>query len=118
MEVATRRNTVRQLAQTGASNRQIATQLGISKDTVARDLSQLGDPRAPLAQRLAHRAAQAEEAVSQLSAAVQAVVEARPAYTLTDDATAQRWCAELRAAADQLLAQADHFADCYPCATG
>ncbi|MCY0926907.1 hypothetical protein OTB20_11970 [Streptomyces sp. H27-H1] len=117
-EVATRRTTVRQLAQTGASNRQIATQLGISKDTVARDLSQLGDPRAPLAQRLAHQATQAETAVSQACAAVQAVAEARPAHTLTDEETARRWCGALRAAADQLAEQADAFADYYPCATG
>lgn len=115
--VAERRTRVRQLAQTGASNRAIADQLGVSKDTVARDLSQLGDPRASLAQRLAHRVAHAEETVSQACAAAQAVANADPAHTLTDDATAARWCGALREAAALLLAQADAFADYYPCAT-
>ncbi|KOU48996.1 hypothetical protein ADK55_19205 [Streptomyces sp. WM4235] len=109
---------MRQLAQGGASNRQIAAQLGVSKDTVRRDLSQEDAPATTVAQRLAHRAAQADTAVSQACAAARAVVEARPAHTLADDETARRWCAELRAAADQLAAQADAFADYYPCATG
>ncbi len=117
-EVAERRATVRQLAKTGASNRAIADQLGIGKDTVARDMSQMDDPRAPMAQRLARHLAQTEQAVSQVSAAVQAVVEARPAYTNADDETARRWCGALRAAADALAAQADAFADYYPCVTG
>lgn len=117
-EIADRRATVRRLAQSGASNRAIAQQLGISKDTVARDLSQMGDPRAPLAQRLAHQVAQAEQAVSQAYAAAQAVTDARPAHTLADDETARRWCGALREAAEQLVAQADAFTDYYPCATG
>ncbi|MFI8278543.1 helix-turn-helix domain-containing protein [Streptomyces sp. NPDC085929] len=117
-EVAERRAAVRHLAKTGASNRAIADQLGIGKDTVARDMSQVDDPRAPMAQRLARAVAQADAAVAQASAAVQAVSEARPAYTLADDETARRWCGALRAAADELAAQADAFADYYPCATG
>lgn len=117
-EIATRRAKVRQLKQGGASSRQIAEQLGVCKDTVLRDLRQADAPAVPVAQRLAHRAAQAEDAVSQAYAAAQAVIKARPAHTLTDDATAQRWCGALRAAADALAAQADTFAEYYPCATG
>lgn len=116
-EVATRRATVRQLSQGGASNRQIAAELGISKDTVARDLAFREAPAVSHAERRAQSVAHTEQAVSQLSAAVQAVVDDQPAYTLADDETAQRWCGALRAAAGQLVAQADAFADYYPCAT-
>ncbi|WP_328620707.1 hypothetical protein [Streptomyces sp. NBC_00354] len=120
-EVATRRARVRQLAQSGASSRQIADELGVSKDTVLRDLRQSDAPvEAPPetpAQRRAARLAQAEEAVRQASAAVQAVIEARPSHTITDDETARRWCGALRNAADALAAQADAFAEYYPCAT-
>ncbi|MET8401406.1 helix-turn-helix domain-containing protein [Streptomyces sp900116325] len=119
--VAQRRTQVRHLAQSGASNRQIAAQLGISKDTVRRDLATPEAPATPLAQRLAQRAAQTETAMSQLCAAVQAVDEARPAYTVTDEETARRWCDDIRATAARLLAHADRFADYYPdfatCAT-
>ncbi|MCY0943556.1 hypothetical protein [Streptomyces antarcticus] len=117
-EVAERRAKVRQLAQGGASGRQIAAQIGVSKDTVRRDLALPDEPVVSRAERMAQRAAQTEEAVSQLGAAVQDVIDARPAYTLADDETARRWCGALRAAADQLAAQADAFADYYPRATG
>ncbi|MFD9519328.1 helix-turn-helix domain-containing protein [Streptomyces sp. NPDC059979] len=116
--VAERRTRVRQLAQGGASSRQIAEQLGVSKDTVLRDLAKpeaLAQTRTELR---AQKLAQAEQAVSQACAAVQAVADARPAYQMTDDETARRWCGALRAAADALAAQADAFADYYPCATG
>ncbi|MFJ9645000.1 helix-turn-helix domain-containing protein [Streptomyces sp. NPDC101206] len=116
-EVAERRATVRQLAQGGASNRQIAAQLGISKDTVARDIAHWNAPPATPAERRARHLARADEAVRQASAAAQAVAAARPAYTLANDETARRWCAELRAAADQLAAAAAAFADYYPAAT-
>jgi IS30 family transposase len=116
-QVAERRAKVRQLAKGGASSREIAKEVGVSKDTVLRDMRQADatpDPRAVLrAEKLAH----AEEAVSQASAAVQAVIDARPSHMITDDATAQRWCGALRAAADALAAQADAFAEYYPCAT-
>jgi transposase-like protein len=112
--VAQRRAKVRHLAQGGASNREIAAQLGISKDTVRRDLA---TEDAPLPVRLAQRAAQTETAMRQLSAAVQAVDDAAPAYTPTDDETALRWHAELRATAAHLMALADQFADYYPSAT-
>ncbi|MFJ4863417.1 hypothetical protein [Streptomyces sp. NPDC088748] len=116
-QVAERRAKVRQLAQGGASSRQIAEQIGVSKDTVLRDMRQADatpDPRAALR---AQKLAQAEQAVSQASAAVQAVIDARPSHMITDDATARRWCGALRAAADALAAQADAFAEYYPCAT-
>ncbi|MDQ0943290.1 helix-turn-helix domain-containing protein [Streptomyces sp. V1I1] len=112
-----RRATVRQLAQTGASNRQIAAQLNVSKDTVRRDLEALDAPPETPSARIAQRAAQTHSAMRQLSAAGQAIDDARPAYTMTDDATAARWCAELRATAARLVAHADAFAEYYPSAT-
>ncbi|MGW2438763.1 hypothetical protein ACWCY1_18775 [Streptomyces goshikiensis] len=116
-EIADRRTRVRQLAQTGASSRQIADQLGVGKDTVLRDLRQ--QDAAPQSQRdrLARRVAQAEEAVRQACAAAQAVTDARPAYAFTDDETAERWRRTLRTAAAQLDAAVGAFADYYPCAT-
>lgn len=116
-EVATRRATVRRLAQSGASSRRIADELGVSKDTVLRDLRQPEAPTMSRLERLAQRAAQTDTAVRHLSAAVQGVIDVRPAYTFTDDATAARWCGALRTAAAQLLAHADAFADLYPSAT-
>jgi len=116
-EIAQRRATVRHLAQTGASSRAIAAQLGISKDTVRRDLDATDAPPTTPAQRIAHRVAQTESAMSQLSAAAQAVDDTPPAYAVTDDETARRWCTELRATAARLMAHADSFADYYPSAT-
>lgn len=115
--VAQRRATVRRMARDGASNRAIAAQLGVSKDTVRRDLATDDAPPATPAEKFAVRAAQTESAMSQLSAAVQAVDDAKPAYTVTDEETARRWCAELRATAARLAAHADHFAEYYPSAT-
>ncbi|MFJ2701866.1 hypothetical protein ACIO3R_01540 [Streptomyces sp. NPDC087428] len=116
LTVAQRRAEVRRLAQGGASNRAIAAQLGVGKDTVRRDLVATEAPAETPAQRMAQRAAQAETAMSQLSAAAQAVAEATPARTITDDETARRWWTELRATAAQLLAHAGEFADYYPAA--
>jgi hypothetical protein len=125
-DVEERRTQVRQLAQGGASNRAIAAQLNISKDTVARDLRATEAPpaepveepaEAPVAtfaQRLAHRRTQTETAMRQLSAAAQAVDDARPAYTPADEETALRWHDELRAVVAQLTACADAFAEYYP----
>ncbi|MFE7347504.1 helix-turn-helix domain-containing protein [Streptomyces fimicarius] len=115
--VAQRRAQVRHLAQTGASNRAIAAQLGISKDTVRRDLATDDAPPQTLVEKFAARAAQTESAISQLSAAVQAVDGAKPAYTPVDEETARRWYAELRATAARLAAHAEAFADYYPSAT-
>ncbi|MGW0938857.1 hypothetical protein [Streptomyces sp. NPDC002666] len=112
--LAQRRAKVRQLADGGASNRAIAAELRISKDTVARDLDA---PVKTPAQLMAHRAAHTETAMSQLSAAAQGAIAADPAHTITDDETARRWWTELRATAAQLLAHADRFADYYPGAT-
>ncbi|MFI9063232.1 helix-turn-helix domain-containing protein [Streptomyces sp. NPDC053429] len=116
-EIATRRTVVRQLAQGGASSRQIAERLGVSKDTVLRDLAHTAPVPMTRAERLAQQTAQTEAVMRQLCAAVQAAGEARPAYTLADDATAQRWCAELREASGALAELADQFAAYYPCAT-
>ncbi|MFI8106272.1 helix-turn-helix domain-containing protein [Streptomyces sp. NPDC086023] len=116
-EIADRCAKVRRLAQGGASTRQIAAQLGVSKDTVRRDLVRPDAPPQTPAERRAARVAQSEAAVRQAGAAAQAVAAAQPAYTIADDATAQRWCAELRAAAEELLAHAARFADYYPSAT-
>lgn len=116
-EIAQRRAEVRRLAQGGASNRQIAAQLNISKDTVARDLAHTDAPPTTPAQRIAQRVAQTASAMSQLSAAAQALDDTPPAYAVTDDETARRWCTELRATAARLVAHADAFAEYYPCAT-
>ncbi|WP_405423549.1 helix-turn-helix domain-containing protein [Streptomyces erythrochromogenes] len=120
-EIAERRTRVRHLAQSGASNRRIADALGVSKDTVRRDLAAEPDPDEPPVvsqrERLAQRVAHAERAVSQACAAAQAVAYVRPAAVFTDDATAERWWRTLREAADQLGAAADAFAAYYPAAT-
>ncbi|MGW6785375.1 hypothetical protein [Streptomyces sp. NPDC054987] len=120
-EIAERRTRVRQLAQGGASNRRIADELGVSKDTVRRDLAHTPDPVEPhvMSQRelLAQRVAHAERAVSQACAAAAAVAYVRPAAVLADAATAERWWRTLREAAAQLGAAADAFAAHYPAAT-
>ncbi|MCX5112194.1 helix-turn-helix domain-containing protein [Streptomyces sp. NBC_00378] len=115
--VAQRRAQVRQLAQDGASNRAIAAQLGISKDTVRRDLATPEAPPQTRVEKFAARVAQTESAMSQLSAAGQAIDDARPAYTPVDEETARRWYAELRATAARLMAHAEEFAVYYPDAT-
>lgn len=114
-EIADRCVEAHRLRATGASTQQIADELGVSKDTVLRDLKRQPGPDAGMAQRLAHRATQTHTVVRQAALAAQAVTEDRPAYTLTDDATATQWCSTLRAAAAQLLAAAAAFTDYYPC---
>ncbi|WP_326659588.1 helix-turn-helix domain-containing protein [Streptomyces sp. NBC_00385] len=114
LTLAQRRAKVRQMAQEGISNRAIAAQVGVGKDTVARILAAPIETRA---EALAYRVAQVETAVAALSAAAQAALGADPAHTITDDETARRWWTELRATAAQLLAHADQFADYYPGAT-
>ncbi|MER6199830.1 hypothetical protein ABT234_20975 [Streptomyces sp. NPDC001586] len=116
--VAERRVRVRQLAQGGASSREIAKAVGVSKDTVLRDLAQPDDIATTRAALRARKLAHAEDAVSQASAAAQAVIDARPSHQITDDETARRWCGALREAADALAEQADAFAEYYACATG
>jgi transposase len=116
-EIADRRAVAHRMSQAGASSREIAIELGVGKDTVRRDLATT-TPRQIQRERLAHRLAQAENAVRQACAAAQAVTDATPAYVLADDETARRWYAELCAAAEQLAQQAGAFAAYYPCATG
>lgn len=112
--VATRRARVRQLSQDGASLRDIASQLGISKDTARRDIAATATPVETPAQRQAHRAAQVETALRQLCDAGQAVDDATPALTITTDETARRWYEQLRNTASQLSRAADQFAVYYP----
>ncbi|MFG2873311.1 DeoR family transcriptional regulator [Streptomyces sp. NPDC048338] len=143
-ELAERRSRVASLAQDGESNRRIAAQLGVAEATVRRDLAHLaqqadatptqtdapcateGDapathPDAPaptraalLADRLATRATHTDAAVRHAHDAATACAALRPAYVMTDPATAARWYAQLRDAATQLKRQADAFADYYP----
>lgn len=110
-DVAHRRGNVRRLAREGLSQRAIAAQLGVSKDTVRRDIEWLS---IPLAERLAHRATEAETAITNLCAAAQSVTDANPAHVLTDHETARRWYEQIRATAALLAAQADQFAGYYP----
>lgn len=105
-EVAHRRANVRRLSRSGMSSRAIAAQLGISKDMVLRDLKWYA---LPLAERVAQRVAQTDEAVRHACAAAQDAAEMRPAYVPADADTARRWRDELRATAAQLLALADEF---------
>jgi len=106
--VAQRRGKVRRLVAQGLSNRAIGEQLGIGKDTVRRDREWLD---LPLAERVAQRVAHTDDAVRQACAAAQATADMRPAYVPTDAETARRWREQLRAAAAQLAALADQFAD-------
>lgn len=115
-DLSHRRTRVRQLKQDGASLRDIATAVGVSKDTVARDLTATETAEETLSQRLAHRASHTKTAMRQLSDAAQAVNDATPAHTITDDATAQRWARQLRDTAAQLSRAADAFATYYPAA--
>ncbi|MFB9440009.1 helix-turn-helix domain-containing protein [Streptomyces showdoensis] len=108
--MAQRRAAVRRFAAQKLSNRAIAERLGISKDTVRRDLEA---PEVSLRELVAERAAQTDTAVSQACAAAQSAADMRPAYVITDEATARRWHSDLRAAAGQLTALADQFADYY-----
>ncbi|MCY0921855.1 MULTISPECIES: helix-turn-helix domain-containing protein [unclassified Streptomyces] len=110
-----RRAAVARLAQAGASNRRIAIELGISKDTVSRDLAVMKPAPAPAVDRMRHRAALAHETMRHLHQAVRQTVEARPGYTpLIDDATAAQWHEQLRQDAAELLAVAAEFRDYYP----
>lgn len=118
--VAQRRARVRQLSQRGASLRDIASQLGISKDTARRDIAATetvdATPVETPAQRMADRVSQVETALRQLCDAAQAVTDATPALTITTDATARRWAAQLRDTVSQLSRAADAFATYYPAA--
>lgn len=117
--LATRRATVARMTKAGASTRRIADELGISKDTVRRDLAAATTPREELRERLRQRRALAHESMRHLRQAVSQAVEARPGYCpLIDDATAAQWHTQLREDAAALLAVADTFGDYYPHLTG
>ncbi|WP_158721172.1 helix-turn-helix domain-containing protein [Streptomyces sp. NRRL S-241] len=94
---AARRAAVAQLAQTGASQRRIADELGVSKDTVRRDLAAATSPRQRLHERLSQRAALAHDAMRHLRQAVSQATEARPGHCPgIDDDTAAQWHSQLR----------------------
>lgn len=111
--VAAQRATVRHLAQSGSSHREIARRLDVSRASVAAILA-----TAPTkSECLALKVAEAEAAVAQAVAAAHAVTAASPAYTMADDETARRWHDTLQATVASLTSQAGAFADYYPFAT-
>ncbi|MFB6950198.1 hypothetical protein ACFCXP_11260 [Streptomyces niveus] len=125
---AARRAEVRRLADQNMSHRAIATKLGISKDTVRRDLAHLArhepappretpapEPRSPRT-TLSEQAERAGAAMHQLVAAVAAVVEASVPYAMVDDQVAHDWAAQMRQACDTLRHERQQFADYYPSA--
>lgn len=122
---AARRADVRRLADQNKSHRAIAAELGISKDTVRRDLAHLARaktapptetpapvPQSPRAARAAH-AARADAAMRQLAAAVAEVVAARVPYTMVDDQVAHDWAAQMRQHTETLRHERQKFADYY-----
>ncbi|MFB7171101.1 hypothetical protein ACFCYM_09805 [Streptomyces sp. NPDC056254] len=129
--VAQRRARVAELTRDRRSIRDIAAELGVSKDVVHRDQQWLKRQKPATATAtapagtatrhpLAHdKTAQAATALQQLRAAVTATVAARPVYQLyVDDATAAEWIAQLRQDVASLAAVADSFRDYYPHLTG
>ncbi|WKV74741.1 hypothetical protein AW27_026410 [Streptomyces sp. PCS3-D2] len=119
-EVAQRRARVAELTRDKLTIRDIATELGVTKDVVHRDQQwlkkqALATPRA----LFRDKADQARTAMAQLHAAVTATAAARPAYqVLIDDATAAQWIAQLRDDANRLRDIADTFRELYPHLTG
>ncbi|MET4925482.1 helix-turn-helix domain containing protein [Streptomyces sp. PSRA5] len=142
-KLTARRAAVLRLSQENKSLRAIATELGIGKDTVARDLEHLSrdnprdrtdearqepaTPETPTATpappvrhpvgstRATHaaKAARAGAAMRQLATAVAEVVAARVPYTMVSDQVAHDWAAELRKHAAQLTHERQQFADYY-----
>ncbi|MFE5090619.1 helix-turn-helix domain-containing protein [Streptomyces sp. NPDC056638] len=120
--VVQRRTKVRHLAQTGASNRAIAAQLGISKDTVRRDLAHLAQtpdqqeaPTAPpLREQIAIRNERAFAAMRHLADIVAQVETERVSHLLVPGAVAHQLEDEVRQHAATLLRIADAFTEYYP----
>ncbi|MGW2985442.1 helix-turn-helix domain-containing protein [Streptomyces goshikiensis] len=112
---ADRRATVAAMTEAGASTRRIADELGISKDTVRRDLAAAKPSAEAVRRRLRQRAALAHESMRHLRQAVSQAAEARPGYCpLNDDGTAAQWYTQLREDAAVLYALAETFRDYYP----
>lgn len=113
--VAQRRALVAELTRAKKSLRDIAKELGISKDAVRRDrIANAATPSARQA-RLRDKAGQASCAMEQLRDAVDATAAARPAHqVLVTDETASEWLAQLREHIDILTGVADSFRDMYP----
>ncbi|MFZ3494608.1 hypothetical protein ACODT5_15515 [Streptomyces sp. 5.8] len=113
--VAQRRALVAELTRDKKSVRDIAKELGVSKDVVHRDrIANAATPSARQA-RLRDKAAQAAAAMEQLRDAVDATAAARPAHqVLVTDETARQWLAQLREDIAMLTGVADSFCDMYP----
>lgn len=117
---------VRRLARGGASNRQIAAQLRVSKDTVRRDLAQVAHtvahgseqqdapPKAPMRQQIAERNERALTAMRQLADAVAQVQVERVSHLMVTEAVAHGLEDEVRQHAATLLRLADAFHEYYP----
>ncbi|MFG2144115.1 helix-turn-helix domain-containing protein [Streptomyces sp. NPDC048696] len=113
-EIVARRAVVARLADDGASLRQIAAQLGISKDTARRDLAAHRDAITDQVTGVEKRASEAEAAMRQLATAVSSVVSARPGYVIVPDAVAHQWRTTLEEHVLALRQLADSFNDYYP----
>lgn len=113
--VAQRRARVAELTLDKKSLRDIAKELGVSKDVVRRDrIANAATPSARLA-RLRDKAGQAAAAMEQLRNAVDATAAARPAHqVLVTDETAREWLDQLREEVTILTGVADSFRDMYP----
>ncbi|MFE5675089.1 hypothetical protein ACFQ7B_07635 [Streptomyces erythrochromogenes] len=110
--IAKRRARVDELTRDSRTIRDIAKELGVTKDVVYRD--RLATRATRMAQ-YRDKAGQAAAAMAALRTAVTATEAARPAYQiLVDDETAAEWLAQLREGAAALLAVADTFRDYYP----
>jgi IS30 family transposase len=113
---------VRQLRDTGASLRNIATTLGISKDTVRRDLNhpsrtpdqQNATPTPSLRQRVAQRNETAFTTLGQLTEAVSAVESQRVGQLLINATVARQIETTLRQHAATLLTIADQIREQHP----
>ncbi|MGW6309154.1 HTH domain-containing protein [Streptomyces niveus] len=130
-KTAERRASVQRLSQQDPtrSARSIAAELGVSKDTVRRDLEHLATTStaptegqtpaqspAPEQKPLAARTTHVHDTMRQLKEAVARVEAARPAYTLVADEVAHDWAAQLRHASEMLRHLRQQFADYYPTA--
>lgn len=133
-ELAERRATVAELSHDGASLRVIAEELGISKDTVRRDLKALerdsmrqpdqqhetptrdratADATSP-ATRVAQRASEADHAMRHLATAVSTALGARPSHVIVSHTVARQWADQLTTHAAQLVKLAEQFEEYYP----
>lgn len=117
-----RRTRARELRDTGASLRDIATALGVGKDTVRRDLShpshtpdqQKETPAMSLRERIAQRNERAYTAMRHLADAVAAIDAERVSHLIVGEPRAHQLEAEVRQHAATLRRIADDFRELYP----